>query len=295
MVVGIGEALFDCFEDRTVMGGAPLNATLIAHCIGSEFGLGAAIVSRVGRDALGERLIQTLHERGLESGYLQIDPHAPTGRVRVQMVDGEPQYEIVQHVAWDQLAWNDAIAALAPQAAGVTFGTLAQRHATSRETIQRFLQSATGAIRLFDVNLRQSFYDADILRRSCELAHAIKLNTEELRIVADQLRLTADDPVDALRRQFDLRAVILTHGSQGTELLTADGSFRAPVPKFPPQEGADPVGAGDACGAACLVGLVLGWSPDRIVTAANRVGAYVASRRGATPTFNSQEILNAQA
>lgn len=293
MIVGIGEALFDCFAGRTVLGGAPLNATLIAHSLGREFGLGAAIVSRIGRDSLGETLLETLRDRGLESGYVQVDPDAPTGRVLVEMIDGEPHYEIIRDVAWDQLAWNDELAALAPQAAGITFGTLAQRNRTSRGTIQRFLQEALHAVRLFDVNLRQSFYDADVLRRSCELAHAIKLNSEELHVVARQLSLPSDAAVDALRHQFGLRAVILTHGAQGTELITAEGSFRGPVPRFPPEEGADPVGAGDACGAACLVGLVLDWPPQRIVTAANRVGAYVASRRGATPKFDSEEVLRA--
>lgn len=290
-IVGIGEALFDCFDDRTVMGGAPLNATLIAYLIGRQFDLDATIVSRIGRDALGDRLVETLRERGLDGTYLQIDPEAPTGRVRVEMIDGEPHYEIIRNVAWDRLAWNDALATLAPRAAGITFGTLAQRSETSRETIQRFLAAASDAVRLFDVNLRQSFYDAEVLRRSCEQAHAVKLNSDELRVVAEQLSLADGNPVDSLRRQFDLRAVVLTHGARGTELITAEGSFRAAVPRFPAEPGADPVGAGDACGAACLVGLVLGWPPQRIVIAANRLGAYVASRRGATPTFDSQQVL----
>lgn len=294
-IVGIGEALFDCFDDRTVMGGAPLNATLIAHLIGRQFGLDATIVSRIGRDPLGDRLVETLRSRGLDGAYLQIDPNAPTGRVRVEMVDGEPRYEIIRNVAWDSLAWNDALATLAPRAAGVTFGTLGQRSQTSRETIQRFLEAAHHAVRLFDVNLRQSFYDADVLRRSCELAHAIKLNSDELRVVAEQLSLGDGNPVESLRRQFDLRAVVLTHGARGTELITDEGSFRGAVPRFPAEPGADPVGAGDACGAACLVGFVLGWPPQRIVTAANRVGAYVASRRGATPAFDGQQVLETPA
>lgn len=297
IIIGIGEALFDCFEDRTVMGGAPLNAALIAHALGPQFGLGAAMISRVGRDELGERLLGTLRERDFNTAWIQRDDQAPTGRVLVELIDGEPRYEIIEDVAWDRLAWTEALARLAPAVAGITFGTLAQRSKTSGETVQRFLQTATQAVRMFDVNLRQSFYSADILRRSCELADAVKLNGEELRVVAELLGLPADDAeepelVERFRREFQLRAVVLTHGAKGTELVTADGRATAPVPRFAPQEGADPVGAGDACGAACLLGFVLDWPPERIVTVANRVGAYVASRQGATPTIDPQTVLN---
>ncbi len=278
------------------MGGAPLNAALIAHALGPTFGLGAAMVSRVGRDELGDRLLETLRQRDFETRWIQRDDSAPTGRVLVEMADGEPHYEILENVAWDRLAWNEELAKLAPTVAGITFGTLAQRSEASGETIRQFLESATAAVRMFDVNLRQSFYSPDVLRRSCELADAVKLNGDELQVVAEQLEFGgANEPtselVERFRQAFELRAVVLTHGSRGTELVTADGRYTAPVPRFPAEEGADPVGAGDACGAACLLGLVLDWPPQRIVTTANRTGAYIASRRGATPRIDAQAVM----
>jgi fructokinase len=290
-VVGIGEALFDCFEDHTNLGGAPLNATLAALSLGKPFGLIGQLVSRVGRDALGQRILDTVSARGMDSSTIQLDDQEPTGRVNVTLVDGQPEYEIITNVAWDRIQWNHLLEELAGEAAGITFGTLAQRSETSRQTIWKFLESAPQAVRFFDVNLRQNFYNGEILHRSCELATAIKFNGEELRTVTDQLRLDPRDPMGDLQNKYSFQAIVLTHGEKGTELITPDGRYRGPVPKFPAEPGCDPVGAGDACGATCLVGLILGWDAERIVTSANRVGAYVASRRGATPTIDPHELL----
>lgn len=290
-IVGLGEALFDCFEDHTNLGGAPLNATLVAHSLGQNLNLSGQMVSRIGYDDLGREILNTLEARRIDTSTIQIDKTSPTGRVNVEMRDGEPHYEIIQGVAWDNIQWDDTLENLAPQAAGVTFGTLAQRSSTSRETIQRFLQQATNGVKLFDVNLRQNYFSADVLQASCKLADAVKLNKDELAVVADHLQLDKTNPAKSLLESYNLHALILTHGQKGTELIMSDGTWTAPVPSFPKEPGSDPVGAGDACGATCLVGLVLGWSPEKIVKNANRVGAYVASRQGATPEIDAKQLL----
>jgi fructokinase len=291
VIFGIGEALFDCFDDHANLGGAPLNATLVAHAIGSKFGLSGQMISRIGRDALGEQVIAALAERGLDVSTLQIDPSLPTGRVQVQLVEGQPEYQILENVAWDQIDWDENLEVCADKASGISFGTLAQRSPHSRETIWRFLQASPNAVRFFDVNLRQSFFSAEVLRKSCELATAVKLNNEELAVVGEHLKLDSADPISHLMNAFHLQAIVLTHGEKGTELITQAGRFRGDVPQFPREDGCDPVGAGDACGATCLVGLILGWTPQRIVDNANRVGAFVASRKGATPEINADDLL----
>lgn len=294
LIVGIGEALFDCFEDHANLGGAPLNATLVAHALGTDFQLRGQMVSRVGQDDLGRQIDETLQQRKVDTSTIQIDPTAPTGRVNVQLFNGQPEYDIIENVAWDYIEWNDRIAKIAHQAAGVTFGTLAQRNPTSRETIWKFLETASSAIRFFDVNLRQKFFSTEILKTSCELANAVKLNKEELAVVSQHLQLNAADPGQHLLESYNLRAIVLTHGEKGTELITAAGRFKGPVPNYTPEEGSDPVGAGDACGATCLLGLILNWPPERIVNNANRVGAFVASRKGATPQIDACSLLTGQ-
>lgn len=299
LFVGLGEALFDCFSlpghSLEILGGAPLNATLIAALLGEKLGFRAQLVTRVGRDSLGERILDELRSRGIASDSVQLDPIHPTGRVNVTMVDNQPQYDIQTGVAWDHLQWSPELLALASRSAAITFGSLAQRNLRSRTTIRQFLQAAPQAIRLFDVNLRQHYFDAEIVRTSCQLASAVKLNVDELRTLRPLLALPNHDQptliAQHLLRAFDLQAVILTHGQEGTELITAAGSFRGNVPSFTPEPNADPVGAGDACGAACVIGLYLGWAPQEIVSLANHCGAVIASRAGATPRLDPSILI----
>ena len=290
-IVGLGESLFDVFPDRAILGGAPLNVAYHTHQLCSASGGRGVVASRAGTDALGQRMLEELRVRNLSAEFVQIDPAHPTGRVDIALRDGEPTYDFLADVAWDYLDWTPEWRRLAETCDAVVFGTLAQRCPISRATVQRFVETARQAVRLFDVNLRVTFYDADSLRRGAELATAIKLNADELPIVLKLLGLSADDEPsrDGTRRLLQhfapsgLQSVVITHGEQGTELLTGDASVRGPVARFERHPHADNVGAGDACSAGLLWGWLNHWSPEQTVTLANRLGAFVASQPGATP------------
>src|SRR5262245_16443978 len=105
-IVGLGEALFDLLPDRQVLGGAPLNVVVHAQQLVAPLNGQAVMVSRIGSDGLGQRLLDELRARRLSTTYLQIDPDRPTGTVRVNLDQGEPRYEIVGDVAWDRLAFT---------------------------------------------------------------------------------------------------------------------------------------------------------------------------------------------
>jgi len=227
LVVGLGEALFDVFDRRKRLGGAPLNVAVQAHQLLRERGGAGVVVSRVGDDDLGREIRDELKQRTMTDRYLQVDPQRPTGTVQVTLQEGEPSYEIVRDVAWDALELDAATRELATRCSAVCYGTLAQRAERSRHCIGRFVERATGAIRLFDVNLRQDFYGAEVIRRSCELASVVKLNEGELPEVVRLLGLddgesTArkaseehlDAQVEILRKQFQLDAVALTRGAR---------------------------------------------------------------------------------
>ncbi|HEX7900777.1 MAG TPA: carbohydrate kinase [Planctomycetota bacterium] len=268
-VVGLGEALFDLLPGGPVLGGAPLNVAVHAQQLGAR----GVLVSRVGRDALGDRLRDEVARRGLDASGLQVDPDRPTGTVAVTLEKGEPRYEITKDVAWDRLEFAPALAASAD---AVCFGTLAQRSPRSREAIRRFLEAAPKAARLFDVNLRQDYYSRDILHESLRRATMVKLNRDELPVV---LGLLGMSDLDALRAAYGLTHAVLTRGAEGTSINGVEGE---PV-RFPAQAGADSVGAGDACSAGVLMGVLRGWTVERTLSLANRLGAYVASVPGATP------------
>lgn len=286
-VVGVGEVLWDCFPSGDRLGGAPLNFT--AHCqqLGSRYGIQASMLSRVGNDPLGMQAIQQIEQLGVDTTYLQVDSTHRTGIVRVELNQGEPSYEIVNDVAWDYLQWNERLSDLAKSADVVCFGSLAQRHANSREVIQRFLKETTASIRLFDINLRSPFVSSKVVLGCMAYANYVKLNEDELGWLADELGVPRRDEIEltalAVRYELALDALLLTRGALGCFYVTSTDVIGADVPRVEFAADANAVGAGDAATAAFVVGLLRGTTIAEIVAHANRVGAFVANQPGAVP------------
>jgi len=280
-VVGLGELLWDIFETGKELGGAPANFAYMTSLLGDE----GIVASRVGRDRLGNAAARRLARLGLSQASLQIDTAHPTGTANLSIgADGQPQFQIVEGVAWDHFEWTPNWQKLAVRASAVCFGTLAQRSAESRATIRLFLEALQPkALKVFDVNLRQKFFSADILRASAEIADILKVNQEELPRVAETLGRKAsakEDPAKWLLRNFELQLVCVTEGMNGSLLVTPGGTHKHPG--FP-AEVADTVGAGDAFTAALVHHYLRGASLGVMNAAANRMGSWVASKVGATP------------
>jgi fructokinase len=290
-IVGLGELLWDFLPAGRQLGGAPANFAYISTLLGNR----GVVASRVGNDALGEEAIRQLQERMLECGCIQRDMKHPTGIAKVGLnAQGQPSFEISEGVAWDSLEWSSEWKALAQRADAVCFGTLAQRSAESRETIQSFVKNtAPDALRVFDVNLRQNYYSAEILATSCGLADVVKMNEDEFPTVLELLRLSREGVELSARRMietFDLKLVCITRGAGGS-LLVAD-KFSHSHPGIPCKV-VDSVGAGDAFTAglvheylhkkklqeAELNGQFLALMNER----GNKMGAWVASQSGAMP------------
>jgi fructokinase len=280
-IVGLGELLWDVFPNRKELGGAPANFAYMTSLLGDE----GVVASRVGRDRLGNAAARRLAKLGLSQEWLQLDTKKPTGTVKVQVFeDGQPKFQIAEDVAWDNFEWTSQWQALAGRAAAVCFGSLAQRAERSRETIRLFLQNLRpNALKVFDVNLRQTFFSADILRESAKLADIMKVNQDELPQVAQLLGYRSNAKETAapwLLRTCGLKLVCITEGPSGSSLVAADGLRRHPG--FP-TEVADTVGAGDAFTAALIHHYLRGATLDDMNEAANRMGSWVASQVGATP------------
>ncbi|QDV74701.1 carbohydrate kinase family protein [Botrimarina mediterranea] len=300
LVVGLGEALFDCFPDNRVLGGAPLNVAIHANAVLRPQGGLATPATRVGVDALGDEVLATLQERGVAVDWVQRDPVRPTGRVDVQLdEDGDASYKFQPDSAWDALELTHQFEELAQRCDAVTFGTLAQRSEPSRQAIQGFLGKAKGALRLFDVNLRQDFYSAELLSESLHLATAVKVNQDELRILAGQYSGKSREEsslaanAEAIRSEYGLEWVAVTRGANGVAMATPEGWFEGETPSVTAaaEPNADTVGAGDACCAGLLTGALLEWPTEQTLRLANTLGAFVASRPGATPRL-PEEIIS---
>ncbi|MBS33344.1 MAG: carbohydrate kinase [Verrucomicrobiales bacterium] len=278
LIVGLGEALYDLLPTGPALGGAPLNAAVQSHQLGNR----AVVASRIGGDALGQALLHDLTTRGMDTAFIQRDPAAPTGTVEVILRNGEPEYDIVRNVAWDRLAWDESLASLAKQCDAVCFGTLGQRFEPAHSTIRQFA-AASQSVRLFDLNLRQDFFSAELLETGCRAASIVKMNETELATAVSLLGLGQAEPIPALLKRFDLDLFVLTRGRDGTMLHTGNTVVTGQPAPFKPEPDADPVGAGDACSAAILHGAVRRWPLQKTADLANRLGAFVASRKGATP------------
>jgi len=281
-IVGLGEILWDMLPAGKQLGGAPANFAYHAQALGAK----GTVASCIGQDTLGEEVLQQLRDVNLDTQYISIDPDHPTGTVSVELdSDGKPDYIIHEQVAWDFIPFGPALEALAGQAHAVCFGSLCQRASASRQTIQRFLAATDPAcIRVFDINLRQAFYSPDIIRDMLDVCQVLKLNDEELPVLAQMLHVEGDERslLSELQRRYDLQMIALTKGAAGSVLFSADQvSYQRTEEKL---EIADTVGAGDAFTAAVCLGLLQERDLDTINRAANKLAAFVCTQHGAMPS-----------
>ncbi len=291
-VVGLGEMLWDMFPVGKQLGGAPANFAYMTGLLGDR----GLVASRVGKDRLGNAAARRLTRLGLPVTYLQVDTVHPTSTVNVTVDEvGQPKFEIMEKVAWDFFEWTPQWQTLAAETDAVCFGSLAQRSAQSRVTILAFLEALRpGALRIFDVNMRQEFFSRDVLAESSGLADIMKVNEEEIARLVELLGGNGPDQKSAARwliKKFNIKLVCVTRGALGSLLVTADATDEHPGY---PVEVQDTVGSGYAFTAA-LVHKYLRKAPLRAMNvAANRLGSWVASQVGATPPADPAVLLEFQ-
>ena len=284
-VVGIGEVLWDLLPDGPQLGGAPANFAYHAQALGAN----AVVITRVGNDPRGKEIRTRFQEMGLSVVGIQQDESAPTGTVSVSLANGGiPAYVIHENVAWDYLTASRFAQDQVRSAQAVCFGSLAQRHMVSRQAIQQLLScTPAGALRVLDVNLRQNFFTREVIEHSLNLANVLKLNDQELPVLADMFSLAGDPrhQIQSLAVRFGLQVVALTCGAEGSCLYRANQWTRGAAAAVNVK---DTVGAGDAFTAALCIGLLRGLKLEEINIAANRLAAYVCSCAGAMPRLSDE-------
>jgi fructokinase len=285
IIVGIGELLWDVFDDIRRPGGAPANVAFHAQQLGDR----GVICSRVGSDPLGDELLAYLATKGLETDFVQRDAKHGTGMVTVEAVRADsPTYRIHDDVAWDYIEFGQGLQELMSRASAVCFGTLAQRHAQTRETIHRCLAAAQNALRVYDVNLRPPWYRQEWIEQSLRQCHAAKLNEGEAQVLAAMMGMemtTLPGFASALCSRYELDLVCITRAAEGCLLVTPTQTVDEPGT---PVHAVDAVGAGDAFSA----GLIKGWLRRLPLTSIARLacglGALVAGHSGAMPVLGEE-------
>lgn len=280
IIVGLGEALWDCFPEGKRVGGAPANFAY--HT--SQFGNEAYAVSAIGNDELGDETIKAFDKRGLKYVMPRVD--YPTGTVQVTLDEGGiPSYEIKEGVAWDNIPFTPELEAMAKRCRAVSFGSQAQRGEVSRETIYRFLDATPkDCLRIFDINIRQNFYNTDVIRESLKRCNVLKINDEELVLIGRMFGypgLDIENKCWLILGKYDLDILVLTCGVNGSYVFSKGAMSYRETPKVTV---ADTVGAGDSFSGAFTAAILAGKPVAEAHRIAVNVSAFVCTQNGAMPT-----------
>jgi len=284
-VLCFGEVLWDFLPHGTFPGGAPFNVAYHLHLLA----VSVRPISAVGRDDLGEQLLQRLAQWGVSTSAITRHATLPTGRVSATLSSqGDAHYVIARDVAWDRITFAPDTLKNATTSPALIFGSLALRSAENRAALKQLIDALpTNAWRVFDVNLRAPHDDLALVREFASSANVLKLNATEAARLVDATESPGQEESHArsLAAQFNSSLICITAGERGAGLLRADHwtwvSARRVVV-------ADTVGAGDAFLAAFLAGLLRTVLTDiEILSAACRLGEWVASHPGATPDYDA--------
>lgn len=289
-IVSLGEVLWDVFPDGPRFGGAPANwACAIAGLLGDKAKV--AMISAVGSDLLGKEAIKSLQQLNVDVSKIQSCSFA-TGTVTINLDESrQASYEFAENCAWDNIIWSDSWQALAAKTDVICFGSLAQRGEVSRQAIQKFIHAVPpSALKVFDINLRSNFYTVKTIRQSLELANVLKLNEEELPIIANMFSIEGDTAtlLTKIKEQFQLDCLALTQGEKGAMLIHHDQTVAVPIV---PTSVVDTVGAGDSFTAALTLGLLQEKPLMEIAEFATKVSSYVCAQRGGTPQLSQSMFL----
>ena len=283
IIVGVGEILWDILPEGKKLGGAPCNFVYHAQMQGAH----GLILSAIGNDDPGREILEVLESKQLSAELIQITDK-PTGTVDVLLNEkGIPEYTIHEQVAWDFITPNEATEKAVSQADIICFGSLAQRNPVSQQTIGELLKGCKeGSLVVYDINLRQHYYNRDIIHQSLQSSNVLKLNEDELPVVKDLLGLFSEEEgvqIRELLEMYSLKLVGLTKGSEGSLLMTPTDQSYIQTPEVDVK---DTVGAGDSFTAVMCMGFVKGQALHELHQAAVEISAFVCTRDGAMPDYS---------
>lgn len=279
-ITSIGEILFDLFPTHKKLGGAPLNFIFHIHKLTGE----GNIISRVGKDALGTKAIDEIKFAGLSTDYIQIDRIHPTGIANVTLDEsGSPEFEIDSDRAFDYIEITDEIKELINNDTNcLYFGTLSQRSETSRESIQSLFNNSE--IKYFcDLNLRNDFYDEEIISASLNTADFLKVNYNEMKILNEiitQINYNTEKVAFELMERFNISMIAVTRGKEGSTIFENGKRYDFTSVDVKVK---DTTGAGDAFAAMLCLGYLNGLEINLINKFANDFAGEICRIEGAIP------------
>ncbi len=269
-IVGIGEVVFDIFPDSRKLGGAP--ADFLHHAV--KNGADGYLISAIGADDLGREIISELNKFKVNP-VLAVTPY-PSGRVLIfKSPDGVHSAHILENAAWDYIPFTQNAEDCIKKADAVYFGTLALRKAYSKETILDLIDSAPeNAIKYFDINLRQNYYDKELLETLLKKSNILKLNIAELKTLKSLLNLRGanDDMCLKLKKLYNLNYIILSDAVKETKIY---GNSDITCIKNTKIHSSFAFGLGNAFGGAFVTSILKGLSQQEAHEIANKTALEV--------------------
>ncbi|MBD0297709.1 MAG: carbohydrate kinase [Flavisolibacter sp.] len=283
-VVCFGEVLWDILPDKSLPGGAPMN---VAYHL-KKLGTNPALITKIGLDDYGKKLVDILTESGLTIEYFQVDYDHPTGLVYAHPNEhNEVVYDIVFPSAWDFIQWSDEFTDLLAQAEFFVFGSLTSRNKASRDTLHLLLEGAKRKV--LDINLRPPNYHRTQIEYLLSKTDVLKVNIAELELITGWFShfTNTEDRTKILQERFGIDTIIVTMGGDGALVndrgtIHQHSGYRVQV--------ADTIGSGDAFLAGFLHQLLSGVPAAQALEFASGMGAFIATRSGACPVYETSEI-----
>ena len=283
-MICFGEVLWDIFPSGTSMGGAPLNVCYHLNRLGVK----ASMISRIGMDEYGLRILDFLQIHQMNQSFIQKDPVYPTGKVFANTQNKtEVSYDIVRDVAWDFIEWQPEFSDLAGNNQYLVFGSLAIRNESSAQTLKKLLQ--LDFVKVLDVNLRIPFYSREAIIPLLEIADIVKMNEFELGVICKWLDIQGNyqAKMKGLKRMFPMDLLLVTMGEKGACLLDKEQYYFQEARKV---KIVDTVGSGDAFLAAFLTKYKSGFGSREALKAACFLGAFVAQKAGGCPGYHLSDL-----
>ncbi len=284
-IICFGEVLWDILPAGAVAGGAPMNVAYHLH----QQKKYPALITKIGDDAEGKRLLDLFHKKVISTAYFQIDDKYETGKVFAkQDSKGDMTYDIISPVAWDFIDWQDRFGDLMNQAKYFVYGSLAARNEHSRKTLFRLLELAPQKV--LDINLRTPHFQKNNLLDLMNKADLLKMNLEELDLVSGWFsqHTTVEDKMKAMIEKLGLSIFVVTKAGDGATLYMNEQFYNHPGFKV---KVADTVGSGDAFLAALLVSIIDKVSPEKALEFASQLGSFIATQTGGMPDYHGYKYF----
>lgn len=310
-VIAIGELLIDFATQsadaegyptmKANPGGAPGNFLAAL----SRYGARTAFLGKVGDDAFGKLLLETMQKAGIETRGIVVDDSVFTTLAFVTFSpEGDRTFSFARKPGADtRLSFEEIDCSMLDEASVVHFGTLSLTDDPARTATKKCVEYAKkqGKLITFDPNLRPPLWKTpgeakQQILWGLSMADVVKISDEQ----AEFLWGTADEKhaAEVLLSEYGVRLAMITMGPRGAYLANRNAGAYAVCPAVTP---VDTTGAGDIFGGSAVSRLLkIGKKPEELdeneLFSIGRFACTAASlstmRQGGIPSIpKEQEVL----